>query len=267
MLLKKSMIFLLSFVGVLYSAQSEISHVKEPYMWRQRFDKRDLAVERVFIVLEWPDHILDDHVQLLGEQNIFSLIKTKSRNEQLLVVSFWEQPPTKCAHNGEYKLFKAAGLRAYYCPQKSRLIIFSSQSGYGVCEEGIPAVKGDYKDYEGFPALIEQVMRYRSSEQDNFREVFCVGTVPLLECVRKHFTHRSIAYFCLEPLEEGKPSPVREFTQSSLDVLHRFPERPIAIKKLSPMESEMGRKLLFELEKPTLLCSLRHRIEKLRTLE
>jgi hypothetical protein len=264
MLFKKGMFVLLSCVGALYSAQSEFFHVKEPSMWRQRFDKRDFGVERIFIVLEWPDQILESHIQLLGEENIFALIKIKRKSEQLLVVSFWEQPPAKYACDPEYKLLKTAALGAYYCSQKSRLIVFPSQSAYAGSLEGVSAVKGDHKDYDEVAALIEQAMRPLSSRK---REIFCIGTVPLLESVKKYFTHLSITYFFLEPLEGGKPSPVREFIQSPLDLLHCPLERPIPVKNVSPLEGERGRNLFFELEKPIGLIALRRRLEKLRTLD
>ena len=100
-----------------------------------------------------------------------------------------------------------------------------------MAREGVAAINGDHSMYKGFSFLIEQTIRYISNKQEIIpTEVICVGTAPHIVTLKNYLEGRVLC-FCLEPLADGKPSPVREFT-SSLDLLEGSP-RPIARRALS----------------------------------
>jgi hypothetical protein len=254
---KKSMVFLLACCGgTSYSAAAEdarVFRIKEPALWRQPLDKRT-STQRVIIALQWPDGILEDHLRLLGERSLYALIKPRKRTEILVVVSCWEQVPEKLKQDPQRVVFVTHDLQAFYYPERSQLVVFPSHSFYRGRAEGIPAVKGDYEMYNGLSFLIGQVIRYISVEQKFVpTEIIGIGTAPRLETLKNNLGAYSVSYFCLEPLEEGKPSPVA-FKEGSLALLEG-PSRPIARKPFSlnpddPYEFRGIKKRLESLQKP-----------------
>lgn len=219
-------IFFLCLAGRMNSAQTvRVLSVKEPAIWVQHLEEGKID-QRTIVLIKWPHSILKDHLEHVGKKNIAEVIRLENETERLVTVSFWEQPPLSAASEEGRLSFKVGGLQAFYYPASSAFFVFPLYSAYGETKEGIPAVAGDSGSYENFPYLFNFVMRSlieRHYLPDG--DMVCVGTVPLF--FNKFATCGSpfsLTCFCLEPLEEGKPSPVQHFVTTVLG----SPPRPTA---------------------------------------
>jgi hypothetical protein len=231
MFFKKYLFFLvLCFTAFRCSATTvQVSSVKEPAMWMQCLEERNCD-PRVIVILTWPNSVLQDHLHLLGRHTLADSIKVKKETERLLTVSFWEQPPVRHPEETLRVEFKILDLCAFYYPCTSSLFVFPFYSVYSSRKEGIPAVEGDYRTYENFPLLLQEVVRYCVCEQRGVAtQLMCIGTTPFFfDSLKKFPGEYPVIGFCLEPLEEGKPSPVSEFVTTILG----SPPRPV-VKLLS----------------------------------
>lgn len=226
---------------------------REPALWIQILAQPSDEA-RIVLAIDWSERV-SHHLKVFGSDRVQ---KGRVGNQWWIDVVFWENIPTK---KGTV-FFKAGVLAAYFYPEDSKFIIFPFYSPYQSKFRIVP-FNENYDEYQPFPFLIDQLLAYsffgskEGNDSFHYKRVIAVGPQTLLADFATYFVSlRDVApginrgqaasiqsilssvaidLFSLAALENGQPSPVREFRGGLL------PQRPMATFCLADLEHEANR--------------------------